>query len=99
MRVEQVIAGYRQERNRRGTDHDRWRNGRVTSVPHTTRAIVLDSLELSGEPRSIRGRYQWLAAFVKRMPEELVREKIRQLFTAEPTKQDFLVSKLIFELF
>jgi hypothetical protein len=97
MRVEQLVGNYtssqRQAHKRPGTL-------RFPGKGRTLKGSVLDAVYISAD--EIEEDFGWFLAYILQLPDDVVIEKIRQVFqspsaTAQ-TADDLLVEKLLFEI-
>lgn len=95
MRVEQLIGNYSSLRNRQQGKKDA---KYPYSAKHgTLRGAVLDMVCISTD--DIEQDLGWFAEYIRQLPDEVVIEKIRQIFRKPSPSDDFLVEKLMFEVF
>ena len=95
MRVEQLIGNYTSLRNRQqGKKGPKFPFSSKHRMP---RGAVLDMVCLSAD--DFEQDMEWFGAYVRQLPDEAVMEKIRQLFRIPSPSDDFLVEKLMFEVF
>ncbi len=98
MRVEQLVGSY--TNNQRGTWKDSCKNG---ASPHARvrKGSVMDIVCFSNEDAD--RDYAWLSAYVRVLPDDMVADKIKQIFHQTSSvwgrEIEGLVEKLIFELF
>jgi hypothetical protein len=95
MRVEQLIGNYSSLRQRqRGKKGSQNPYSPVRSVSH---AGVLDMVCLSAD--EFEQDLDWFCEYVRQIPDEVVIEKIRQIFRKPSSSDDSLIEKLMFEAF
>jgi hypothetical protein len=95
MRVEQLIGNYTSLRNRQqGKKGAKFPFSQAHRLP---RGAILDMVCISTE--DIEQDLGWFAEYVRNLPDEAVIEKILQIFPRPSPSDDFLVEKLMFEVF
>jgi hypothetical protein len=95
MRVEQLIGNYTSLRNRQ-----QGKKGQKNFCPAKRGmpgGTVLDMVCLSAD--DFEQDMDWFGAYVRQLPDEVVIEKIRQIFRIPSPSDDFLIEKLMFEVF
>ena len=95
MRVEQLIGNYTSLRNRQ-------QGKKGAQFPYSSkhglhRGAVLDMVCISTD--DIEQDLGWFAEYVRQLPDEVMIEKILQIFQKPSPSDDFLVEKLMFEVF
>ncbi len=95
MRVEQLIGNYTNLGNRQ---QEKKGHKNACSFRHGMPAgTVLDMVCLSAD--EFGQDMEWFDAYVRHLPDEVVMEKIRQIFRVPSPSDDSLVEKLMFEVF
>jgi hypothetical protein len=95
MRVEQLIGNYTSLRNRQ-----QGKKGQKNPSPAKRvmpRGTVMDMVCISAD--DFEQDMDWFGAYVRQLPDEVVIEKIRQIFRIPSPSDDFLIEKLMFEVF
>jgi hypothetical protein len=95
MRVEQLIGNYTSLRNRQqGKKGSKFPFPARHGLP---RGAVLDMVCISAD--DLEQDLGWFDDYVRQMPDDVMTEKIRQIFSRPAPSDDFLVEKLMFEVF
>ena len=94
MRIEQLIGNYTGFQNR--LKGNKGRRRRSPPFPGAAGHATIDMICLSTD--DIEQDFGWVGAYVRGLPDDIVVEKVRQIFCKLPT-DDFLVEKLMFEVF
>jgi hypothetical protein len=99
MRVEQLVGSYTNNQKK----PDLKKSGRLRPMHRgkVLRGTVLDVVCISAE--EFEQDFGWFSAYVHQLPDDIVAEKIKQIFHRQPTSleqaDDSLVEKLLFEVF
>ncbi|MCX7725271.1 MAG: hypothetical protein N2053_00330 [Chitinispirillaceae bacterium] len=67
---------------------------RISSID----TIIMEKEALPQEKENEKINYEWLNSLIIAMPDEVVREKVRKLFSKSSDEKDALVDKLIMEI-
>jgi hypothetical protein len=94
MRVEQLLGNYT-----RLSGRQQGKKGQKGFYPARglARGAVMDMVCISDD--EIEQDFGWFAEYVRQIPDDAVREKIRQIYYRQPYSDEFLVEKLMFEVF
>lgn len=97
MRVEQLLGSYT---NNQGRSKPGLKPFRAAKYNRPIVGGVVDVVCISGD--EIDEDFAWFLDYVRRIPDDAVVEKIKQLFCALPnsidSKDDVLVEKLLFDI-
>ncbi|MBD3321515.1 MAG: hypothetical protein GF350_10520 [Chitinivibrionales bacterium] len=96
MRVEDIASHYQgQHRSGMGA-RGALRKPGTAGRPHS-RGIVIDMIDLSVAGSSSHSDIQWLAAYIGRIPDDIIDEKTRSALDYSGPRDMYIINKLLLE--
>lgn len=80
--------------NKNSVKKERKKTKKIASID----TIIMDKERISHQKEDNENNYEWLNSLIIAMPDEVVREKIRKLFSKNSDKKEALVDKLMMDI-